>query len=153
MLLAVAVAVALASLGIAAAGGSAAKRHAQLTLEVRTTALGKILVNSKGRTLYLFEKDKGTKSECSGACAKNWPPLRTSGKPTVGHDLSASKVGTTKRSDGKRQVTYKGHPLYTFVKDTKPGDTKGQNLDAFGAQWSVLSPAGSKVDKSSGGGY
>jgi predicted lipoprotein with Yx(FWY)xxD motif len=153
MLLAVAAAVTLTSLGVAAAGGSTAKRHTQPTLQVRTAALGKILVTSKGRTLYLFEKDKGTKSECFGACAKNWPPLRTSGKPTVGRGLSASKVGTTKRSDGKRQVTYKGHPLYLFVQDTKPGDTKGQNLDAFGAEWYVLSPAGSKVDKSSGGGY
>ena len=162
-LLAAAGAVALMALGAAAAGGSAAARHAQPTLEVRSTALGKVLVNSKGHTLYLFEKDRGAKSACFGACAKNWPPLRVSGKPTVGHGLSASKVGTTKRSDGNRQVTYKGHPLYLFVKDTKPGNTKGQNLDAFGAEWSALTPAGNQVSgnhassgggtPSSGGGY
>jgi len=166
-MLAAGAAVALTALAVAVAGPSssagAAQHASKTTIEVRSSKLGRILVDSKHRTLYLFEKDKGTKSECSGACATNWPPLRASGKPTVGHGLSTKKVGTTKRSDGTRQVTYKGHPLYRFVKDTKPGATKGQGLDAFGAEWYVLSPAGSKVDKStstggtskpsSGGGY
>jgi predicted lipoprotein with Yx(FWY)xxD motif len=88
--------------------------------------LGKILDDSGGRTLYLFAKDTGTKSACTGACASAWPPLRASGKPIVGAGASASIVGTTPRSDGQRQVTYKGHPLYTYSGDRNPGDTNGQ---------------------------
>ena len=120
------------------------------------SGLGKILVDSTGRSVYLFEKDTGPKSTCSGACAQEWPPVTTSGKPTAGDGLTASMLGTTKRSDGTTQVTYNGHPLYRFSGDNKPGDTAGQNIDAFGAEWYVLSPAGNKVEgkaKMSGGGY
>jgi predicted lipoprotein with Yx(FWY)xxD motif len=107
--------------------------------------LGSILVDSQGRTLYLFQKDSGTKSACSGACAAAWPPLRDSGKPTVGSGLNASLVGTTPRSDGQAQVTYNGHPLYTFIMDQKPGDTKGQGVTAFGGSWFALSSSGNQV--------
>jgi predicted lipoprotein with Yx(FWY)xxD motif len=120
---------------------SAAKK----TIEVRSTRLGKILVDSQGRTLYLFKKDSRGKSACSGECAKFWPPLRVRGKPTGGRSVSAAKLGTIKRSDGTRQVTYNGHPLYTFQQDSGPGQTHGQGLTAFGAAWFVLSPAGSQV--------
>ena len=130
------------------------------TVGVRTTSLGKILVDAQQRTLYLFKKDSGRKSACTGACAKAWPPLRASGKPTAGRGASASRLGTIRRSDGKPQVTYKGHPLYTFVKDTKAGQTNGEGLTAFGASWFALSPAGNQVSKPSspapgggGGGY
>jgi predicted lipoprotein with Yx(FWY)xxD motif len=112
---------------------------------VRGTSLGRILVNSQGRTLYLFKKDARGKSRCAGACAKFWPPLRASGKPTAGRGLSASKLGTIKRSDGKPQVTYNGHPLYTFQQDTRAGQTNGQGLTAFGASWFTLSPAGNQI--------
>ena len=118
--------------------------------------LGAILVDSKGRTVYLFEKDTGPKSTCFGACATEWPPVTTNGKPTAGKGVTVSMVGTTKRSDGNTQVVYNGHPLYLFQGDTKPGDAAGQNVDAFGAEWHVLSPAGHKVEtqaKGSGGGY
>ena len=116
--------------------------------------LGAILVDSKGRTVYLFEKDTGPKSTCFGACATEWPPVTTSGKPTAGKGVTVSMLGTTKRSDGKTQVTYNGHPLYLFEADQKPGDATGQNVDAFGAKWYVLSPAGDKVKANgSGGGY
>jgi predicted lipoprotein with Yx(FWY)xxD motif len=117
--------------------------------------LGKILVDSKGMTVYLFQKDTGPTSTCSGACAANWPPVTTTGKPTAGNGLTASMVGTTTRSDGTKQVTYNGHPLYLYTGDQSAGDTNGQNVDAFGAKWYVLSPAGSAVTKSSGsgGGY
>jgi predicted lipoprotein with Yx(FWY)xxD motif len=107
--------------------------------------LGKILVDSQGHTLYLFEKDTGTKSTCTGACAEQWPPLRASGKPAVGSGLSASKVGTTSRSDGAPEVTYNGHPLYLYAGDQKPGDTNGQGINAFGGGWFALSAAGNKV--------
>jgi predicted lipoprotein with Yx(FWY)xxD motif len=141
----------LTALGVAAAGSDAATdglakaHHSQTTVDVRSTGLGKILVNSKGHTLYTFKKDKGTKSACTGACAKAWPPLRASGKPRAGSGTSASRVGTTKRPDGKPQVTYNGHPLYTFVKDTKAGQTNGQGLTAFGGSWFAVSPAGNQV--------
>jgi predicted lipoprotein with Yx(FWY)xxD motif len=118
--------------------------------------LGAILVDSKGRTVYLFEKDTGIKSTCSGACATEWPPVTTNGKPTVGKGVTASMLGTTNRSDGTTQVTYNGHPLYLFQADQKPGDATGQDVDAFGAKWYVLSPAGQKVEgkaTGSGGGY
>jgi predicted lipoprotein with Yx(FWY)xxD motif len=107
--------------------------------------LGKILVDSQDHTLYLFQKDTGTKSTCTGACAEQWPPLRASGKPVVGSGLSASKVGTTSRSDGAAEVTYNGHPLYLFAGDQKPGDTNGQGITAFGGSWFALSAAGNQV--------
>jgi predicted lipoprotein with Yx(FWY)xxD motif len=115
------------------------------TVDVRSTTLGKILVNSQGRTVYLFRKDSARKSACTGACAKFWPPLLASGKPTAGPGASASKLGTIRRSDGKRQVTYNGHPLYTFQQDTKAGQTNGQGLTAFGASWFALSRAGNQI--------
>jgi predicted lipoprotein with Yx(FWY)xxD motif len=122
--------------------------------------LGTILVNSQGRTVYMFQKDSGTKSACFGACASAWPPVRDSGKPTVGSGLNASLVGTTSRSDGMPQVTYNGHPLYTFVMDQKAGDAKGQGVTAFGGSWFALNSAGNQVtaqasssSTSSSGGY
>jgi predicted lipoprotein with Yx(FWY)xxD motif len=126
-----------------------------------TTSLGRILVDSRGHTLYLFQKDKNGKSACSGQCATNWPPLiASSGKPIARAGAKASLLGTTKRADGRMQVTYDHHPLYTFVKDTKKGQTTGEGLDAFGAKWYAVSPAGAKVVKASsstntggGGGY
>ena len=108
-----------------------------------STSLGTVLVDSQGRTLYLFKADQGTKSACSGACASAWPPLRVSGKPTVGGGAIASKLGTTQRSDGKPEVTYNGHPVYTYIGDSKPGDVNGQGLTNFGAAWFALSPSGS----------
>jgi predicted lipoprotein with Yx(FWY)xxD motif len=127
------------------------------TVGVASGSLGKFLVDSKGRTLYLFKKDQGTKSACSGACATNWPPLQVSGKPTVGSGALVSMVSTTKRSDGGRQVTYNGHPLYRFQADQNAGDTNGQGVSAFGAAWYVVSPAGSAItakpsSSNSGGG-
>ena len=118
---------------------------AKKTIEVRSTPLGKILVDSQGRTLYLFKKDSRGKSACSGECAKFWPPLRVRGRPTAGSSISAARLGTIRRSDGTRQVTYNGHPLYTFLQDSRPGQTRGQGLTAFGAAWFVLSPAGSQI--------
>jgi len=120
------------------------------------SSLGKVLVDSKGRTVYLFQKDTGSMSTCSGACATDWPPVTTTGKPTAGSGLTASMVGTTTRSDGSKQVTYNGHPLYNYVGDQKAGDTNGQGISAFGAKWYAVSPAGSTVTakgSGSGGGY
>jgi predicted lipoprotein with Yx(FWY)xxD motif len=124
------------------------------TVSVANTGLGKILVDSQGRTLYLFVQDTGTKSTCSGGCATAWPPLRASGKPTAGGGAKASLIGTTPRSDGKPQVTYDGHPLYGYQGDSKAGDTNGQGINAFGAPWYVVSPSGTAITtapSSSGG--
>ena len=115
------------------------------TVQVRRTGLGQILVDSRGRTLYLFNKDTGGKSRCSGSCAVNWPPLLATGRPTAGTGVKASKLATTRRSDGKTQVVYNGHPLYRFIGDQKPGNTNGEGLTAFGAGWFVVSPAGNEV--------
>jgi predicted lipoprotein with Yx(FWY)xxD motif len=147
-LIAVAVAVALvgsALAGVAAIAASAPTKPA--TVKARSNKLGKILVDGRARTLYLFEKDKKGKSACSGACAKNWPPLLTKGKPKAGTGAKSSLLGTTKRSDGTTQVTYNKHPLYTFVVDkSKPGSTKGEGVDAFGAEWYVLGTNGKKIE-------
>jgi predicted lipoprotein with Yx(FWY)xxD motif len=107
--------------------------------------VGKVIVDSKGFTLYDFHKDKGTQSSCYGACAQAWPPLTTEGKPQVGEGAMASKLGTTKRKDGTVQVTYAGHPLYTFVEDRKPGEANGNDTSAFGAQWYALFPSGEEA--------
>jgi predicted lipoprotein with Yx(FWY)xxD motif len=115
------------------------------TVSVANTGLGKVLADSQGRTLYLFQRDSGTKSMCSGACASNWPPLKANGKPTAGRGAMASLVGTTKRSDGTTQVTYNGHPVYRYVGDQKPGDTNGQGLNFFGGLWYALSASGNQV--------
>ena len=120
------------------------------------TKLGRILVDSNGRTLYLFGKDRSGKSSCSGQCAAFWPPLITSGKPRVSRAARASLIGMTKRADGRMQVTYNHHPLYTFAKDKKAGQMNGEGVNAFGGEWDVVSPAGSKIDKpssSGGNGY
>ena len=111
--------------------------------------LGKIVVGADGRTLYLFEKDTGGKSSCSGSCASVWPPLTTSGKPTPGSGISASALGTTSNG-GKTQVTYDGHPLYYYVSDSGPGQTAGQGLKQFGALWYVLSPQGQAITSGAG---
>ncbi len=120
------------------------------TLGVSSNAgLGDVLVDANGRTLYLFEKDSGTTSACTAGCARVWPPLRSSGNPTVGSGASASQVGTTKRSDGAPEITYNGHPLYTFTGDQNPGDANGQGLTNFGGLWYVVSPAGDAVTSAS----
>jgi predicted lipoprotein with Yx(FWY)xxD motif len=112
--------------------------------------LGKIIVDSKGNTLYYFEKDKQNSgaSTCSGACAQVWPPYTASGKPQASKGAAASKLGTIKRSDGTTEVTYNGWPLYTYAGDKKPGDTNGNDFSQFGAQWYALTPAGVKPPES-----
>jgi predicted lipoprotein with Yx(FWY)xxD motif len=164
--LASAVVIPLTALAVAACGGGGAATAAQppaasktattpaqptttpnhrATVRVAKSGLGRILVNAQGRTLYLFKGDVGTKSACSGACATAWPPLLATGNPTAGQGLTASKLGTTTRSDGTTQVTYSGHPLYLLIKDQKPGQTNGQGVTAFGAAWFAVSSAGNQV--------
>jgi predicted lipoprotein with Yx(FWY)xxD motif len=116
------------------------------TVAVGTSGLGRFLVDSQGRTLYLFEKDTGTKSMCSGACATLWPPAAASGHPKAGANVDQGLLGTTTGSDGKSQVTYNGHPLYRYAGDQAAGDTNGQGLTDFGGGWYVVSPGGQKIE-------
>lgn len=129
--------------GAATASGASA---GAATVQTTSAALGTFLTDAKGKTLYLFEKDKGSTSTCNDACASVWPPLLSGGTPQAKGSADASKLGTTKRADGSTQVTYAGHPLYYYAPDTAAGDTKGEGVDSFGAEWYVVSPAGSKVE-------
>jgi predicted lipoprotein with Yx(FWY)xxD motif len=143
---------ALAACGTAATGygGSAApsSQSGSATITTRGSSLGQILVGGSGKSLYLFEADSAAQSTCSGACAQAWPPLTTKGAPKAAGGATASLIGTTPRSDGTTQVTYSGHPLYYFTGDAKAGDTNGEGSTAFGAGWDVLSPTGTKIEKS-----
>jgi predicted lipoprotein with Yx(FWY)xxD motif len=134
---------------VAATAGGAVSKGAPATVKTRHTSLGTILVDAKGRTLYLFQKDKTTKSTCNGACAVDWPPVTVHGKPKAGGGgVAASKLRTSRRSNGARQVTYGGHPLYTFLGDgNKPGATNGQGLNAFGARWFVVGTNGKAITR------
>ena len=143
VLLAAAVAIAAVAAG-ASTTPSAAKAKAP-TLKLSKTGLGTILVDSKGRTLYEFGHDLKNKSRCSGACASNWPPAASQAKPTVAKGIKKSKLKVIKRSDGSRQLSYNGHPLYRFVADSGPGSTSGENITAFGGTWDVLSKSGTVV--------
>src|SRR3954454_7630874 len=141
----------VAGAGLAALPVSAHRAQASVTrakLQVRKGKLGRFVVDAKVFTLYLFEKDKNGKSACYASCAKVWAPLITSAKPTAGAGVAASKIGTTKRKDGKLQATYDGHPLYHYDDDHKPGQTEGEGSKAFGAEWYVVAPSGKKIDKS-----
>jgi predicted lipoprotein with Yx(FWY)xxD motif len=129
----------------ALAGGVGSQANA--TLSLRQTNLGQILVTAKGRTLYLFMKDLNGTSACSGNCATYWPPLLKTGKLTVGPGVKRALVGLTKRADGRFQVTYKKHPLYTFALDRSAGQTKGQGTSNFGAKWYAVSANGRAVLK------
>jgi predicted lipoprotein with Yx(FWY)xxD motif len=139
--------------GYGSSGGGTTKPAATSPNEAAATVavasvpkLGPVIVDSKGSTLYDFHKDKGTKSSCYGECAKVWPPLLTGSEPQAAGAVSASKLGTTRRSDGTTQVTFGGHPLYTYVEDTKPGDVNGNDFSSFGAQWYALQPSGAEVE-------
>jgi len=153
----------LSTLSLAACGGGGGASAASppttagaalATVNLAGTRLGEVLVDSRGHTLYLFKRDMGTTSTCTGPCAAAWPPLMVNGEPTAGRGLDASLLGTTARSTGT-QVTYNGHPLYLFVQDAKAHETNGQGVTAFGAAWFALSAAGDEVTSSatsSGGG-
>jgi predicted lipoprotein with Yx(FWY)xxD motif len=117
-------------------------------VSAQDTRVGKILVDGKQMTLYIFEKDKGGKPTCTGACATAWPPLVTTDKVEAGSGVNASWLSTADRPDGTKQVTYHGWPLYHYAKDTKPGDMTGQALNQFGGAWYVMDATkGEKIEK------
>ncbi len=145
LLTAFAVSAVLASSASAFALAGGAQTTGGANVNLAKSKFGRILVDGKGITLYDFVKDKGTTSVCYGACAALWPPLFTKGKPVAGPGVRASLLGTTKRKDGKLEVTYGGHPLYYFVSDRKPGQTTGQGVNQFGGPWWVISAAGKEI--------
>jgi len=112
------------------------------TVSAASTKLGMVLVDGSGRTLYLFEKDQPNQSACTGACVAAWPIDQSSGTPKAGGGVKASLLGTIRRADGTTQVAYNGHPLYYYDGDNGAGQLNGQDVDAFGAKWFVVTPAG-----------
>lgn len=135
----------LAAAALVVTTGLAAASTSATSVGTSQTKLGRILVDGHGRSLYLFDRDTRAKSSCYGGCAGEWPPLLVSGKPHAASGAKPSLLGRTKRRDGRWQVTYKGHPLYTFSGDTSKGQTNGEGLDDFGGWWYVVSPSGSRI--------
>jgi len=129
--------------GTSSASSPSASRGA--IVAVGKTPLGKVLVDARGRTLYLFKKDPRGRSACYGACAAYWPPLLSSAKPRAAAGVRAASLGVSTRIDGRRQVTYAGHPLYTFIGDKRAGQTTGQGLTDFGAAWYAVAASGRAV--------
>ena len=117
------------------------------TVSLHKTSVGMALVARNGHTLYLFAKDRNGRSSCTASCAKFWPPLLVSGKPTAGAGVEASLLGTTRRSNGTMQVTYNKHPLYTYLLDKVAGQTKGEGVAFFGAKWWAVSAKGVSIIK------
>ncbi|HKC26534.1 MAG TPA: hypothetical protein VKB75_00855 [Jatrophihabitans sp.] len=139
----------------AQAGGGAPSSSgaaAVATVETHSGAMGTFLTDSAGHTLYLFDADKGNSSACSGTCATYWPPLLTGSAPKATGSAAAAKLGMITRSDGTKQVTYGGHPLYTYAVDAAPGDTKGQGVNQFGAKWWLVASSGQAITPGSSGG-
>ena len=128
-----------------AAAGSSSSGSGSLVISTASTSAGTFLTNSAGRAVYMWTKDTGGTSACSGACAGAWPPVTTTGTVTASGSAKSSGLSTITRSDGTKQVTYDGHPLYYFSGDSGPGTATGQGSDGFGAKWWLLSPSGSDV--------
>jgi predicted lipoprotein with Yx(FWY)xxD motif len=145
----------LAAGALLAISGFAGASTLATSVGASQSKFGSILVDGRGHSLYLFDRDRNGKSSCYGGCAGEWPPLIASGKPHAKPGVKAALLGRTKRHDGRWQVTYKGHPLYTFSGDSSRGQTNGEGLDDFGGWWYLVSPAGAKVvgTTSGTGGY
>ncbi|HET7386582.1 MAG TPA: hypothetical protein VFJ19_07975 [Nocardioidaceae bacterium] len=126
----------------AAASGSTA-----VTVETHMGPMGTYLTDGDGNTLYVFAKDKGGTSTCTATCAHFWPPLTTTSAPQASGQVQSGALGTSKRDDGTKQVTYHGHPLYHFLEDKSPGDTKGQGKNLEGGLWWVVAPSGNAITK------
>jgi predicted lipoprotein with Yx(FWY)xxD motif len=148
---AAAIALGAAACGSAAASsGTPAASHPAaappgVTLETHGGAAGTFLTDAAGRSVYLWHADTGMSSKCVGACATAWPPLTATGSVHAGSGVQASDIATITRSDGSTQITYNGHPLYTFAGDHQAGQTNGQGSTAFGAKWWLVSPAGTAI--------
>ena len=136
--------------GASAAGASTSGAASSGSTEITTASASgsTFLTDGSGRAVYLWAKDTGDASQCSGACASAWPPVTATGSVTAGGSAVASDLSTITRSDGTKQVTYDGHPLYYYVGDSGPGQATGQGSDNFGAKWWLVAPSGSDVTAS-----
>ncbi len=134
----------------AAAAAPASPRHARVVL--RSTSLGRVLVDARGHTLYLFGADRSAKSVCYAQCAAVWPPYRSGGAPLAGAGVKKALLTTAKRKDGTLQVAYAGHPLYFFSGDTGAGQLNGEGINHFGGTWDAVGAAGRKIVKAASGG-
>jgi predicted lipoprotein with Yx(FWY)xxD motif len=129
-----------------AGAGATSVSETSATLTVRSTRFGRILFDGRGRALYAFTRDRrGGRSRCYGACAKAWPVYFARGRLLAGKGVRQSLLGTSRRRDGRRQVTYNRRPLYYYVGDKKPGQVLCQNVDEFGGSWLVVRPSGRLV--------
>jgi predicted lipoprotein with Yx(FWY)xxD motif len=143
------------SMLVAACGGSSSNSSASaptanttggaISISTAHGTGGTYLTGASGRAVYLWDADTGDMSTCSGACAKAWPPVITKAAPTASGGAHASDLGTIIRSDGLKQVTYKGHPLYYYIGDTGSGQIKGQGSNNFGAKWWLVNQSGSAI--------
>jgi predicted lipoprotein with Yx(FWY)xxD motif len=124
---------------------AADETQARATVTVRSSNYGRILFDSRGFALYAFTADPRGRSVCSGACATAWPPYILKGALRAPAGVDASLLGTTRRADGRRQVTFGGRPLYYYVNDRNPGDVFCQNVREFGGLWLVVRPSGKLV--------
>ena len=131
--------------GSAPTGTPASGSTTATVIESHAGSAGSFLTNASGRAVYLWAADSMNKSMCSGACAQAWPPVTSMGQVTAAHGAKTADLGTITRSDGTKQVTYSGHPLYYFAGDSGPGQTNGQGSDSFGAKWWLVTPAGAKI--------
>jgi predicted lipoprotein with Yx(FWY)xxD motif len=146
LVIGLAVGSALLLAGLAQAGGSSHSRTGTL-VALKKTQLGTILVDARGRTLYLFEKDRNGASMCDSTCATYWPPLTSLSTPRAGKGVHQAQLRLARSRTGTPQVTYAGHPLYRFAGDKHGGQTTGEGLDDFGAGWYALTAGGNKVDR------
>jgi predicted lipoprotein with Yx(FWY)xxD motif len=133
----------------ASAGKATGAAGSSVVLDAKSGSAGTYLTDASGKSLYEFASDTASMSTCAGACVSAWPPLTSSSAATAGSGVTAGDIGTLTRSDGSKQVTYKGHPLYYFSGDTAAGQTNGQGSTAFGAKWWLLTPAGAPITSSS----
>ena len=131
--------------GALAAAAPAAAQAPRSTVTVKTSSFGRILFDGRGFVLYGFTRDPRSRSACSGACARAWPPYIVKSRPRASAGVTAARLGTTKRADGSLQVTYAGRPLYYYVGDRRPGQILCQNVTEFGGVWRVVRPSGRLV--------
>src|SRR5579875_1311211 len=128
-----------------ASSAPASAPAAGTVITTRSGSAGAFLTDGSGRAVYLWARDGMNMSACSGACAGAWPPVPANGAVTASGGAKAGDLGTITRSDGTRQVTYAGHPLYYFAGDSGPGQTTGQGSDNFGARWWLVAPTGAEI--------
>lgn len=128
-----------------AAAAPVAAHRGGTVVRAQRSRFGTVLFDGSGRALYLFTRERGPSARCYGACAAAWPPALTSGRPRAGRGAQGRRLGTTRRRDGTRQVTYAGHPLYYYVGDRGPGQINCQDVVEFGGTWLIVAPSGRAV--------